>query len=215
MYKDKVKHDFKEIETINIELDHRVTKLIAENEHLKIYLQATFMTRLNSSIQSKENVCRKLLYQCVLDFINNVNAHAKSRSVKKNSKKKVWKPTRKVFTNIGYFWRPTGRTFTIVGNACPLTRITITTEVPLRKPIALDNDTPKPTVTLVYSRKTRKSKTNVPVSNPRIFQSVSANKKKPSKSWGSINSDVPSSSLDACRSFKLSSSIWTPAAPSI
>ncbi|GKG15217.1 hypothetical protein Tco_0354817, partial [Tanacetum coccineum] len=79
---------------------------------------------------------------CVLDFINNVNARAKYRSVKKNSKRKVVKPTRKVFTNIGYFWRPTGRTFTIVGNACPLTRITITTEVPLRKPIALDNDTP-------------------------------------------------------------------------
>ncbi|GJS84036.1 hypothetical protein Tco_0750577 [Tanacetum coccineum] len=148
---------------------------------------------------------------CVLDFINNVNAHTKSRFVKKNSKRKVWKPTGKVFTNIGYIWRPTGRTFTIVGNACPLTRITTTTEVPLRKPIALDNDTPKPTVTLVYSRKPRKSKTNVPVSNPKILQSVSANKKEPSKSWGSINSDVPSSSLDACRSFKLSSGIWTPA----
>ncbi|GKF02345.1 hypothetical protein Tco_0029268, partial [Tanacetum coccineum] len=45
---------------------------------------------------------------CVLDFINNVNARAKSRSVKKNSKRKVWKPTGKVLTNIGYIWRPTG-----------------------------------------------------------------------------------------------------------
>ncbi|GKC40069.1 retrovirus-related pol polyprotein from transposon TNT 1-94 [Tanacetum coccineum] len=33
--KDKVKKDIEEIETINIELDHRVSKLIAENEHLK------------------------------------------------------------------------------------------------------------------------------------------------------------------------------------
>ncbi|GKB75815.1 hypothetical protein Tco_0942710 [Tanacetum coccineum] len=32
---DKVKKDIKEIETINIELDHRVSNLIAENEHLK------------------------------------------------------------------------------------------------------------------------------------------------------------------------------------
>ncbi|GKE72932.1 hypothetical protein Tco_1534973 [Tanacetum coccineum] len=87
---------------------------------------------------------------CVLDFINNVNARVKSKSVKKSSKKKVWKPTGKVFTNIGYIWRPTGRTFTIVGNACPLTRITTTTEVPLRKPTALENKTPKPVVTLVY-----------------------------------------------------------------
>ncbi|GKD43730.1 retrovirus-related pol polyprotein from transposon TNT 1-94, partial [Tanacetum coccineum] len=80
-------------------------------------------------------------------------------------KRKVWKLTGKVFTNIGYIWRPTGRTFTVVGNACPLTRITITTEVPLRKSSALDNKTPKPVVTLVYSRKPRKSKTSVPVNN--------------------------------------------------
>ncbi|GJY08083.1 hypothetical protein Tco_0375137 [Tanacetum coccineum] len=152
---------------------------------------------------------------CVLDFINDVNARTKSKSVKKSSKRKVWKPTGKVFTNIGYTWRPTGRTFTIVGNACPLTRITTTAEVPLRKPTALESDTPKPVVTLVYSRKPRKSKTNVPVSKPKIIKSISANKKEPSKSWGSIVSDVPSSSLDECRSSKLFSGIWTPAAPSI
>nr|GEW17401.1 hypothetical protein [Tanacetum cinerariifolium] len=35
MKKDKVKKDIEEIETINIELDHKVSKLIAENEHLK------------------------------------------------------------------------------------------------------------------------------------------------------------------------------------
>ncbi|GKB58865.1 hypothetical protein Tco_0915051 [Tanacetum coccineum] len=35
MNEDKVKNDIEEIETINIELDHRVSKLIAENEHLK------------------------------------------------------------------------------------------------------------------------------------------------------------------------------------
>ncbi|GKA26427.1 putative ribonuclease H-like domain-containing protein [Tanacetum coccineum] len=110
---------------------------------------------------------------CVLDFINNVNARKQSKSVKKSSKRKVWKPTRKVFTNIGYIWRPTGRTFTIVGNVCPLTRITTTTEVTHRKPTALENETPKP-----------------------VLKSVSANKKEPSQSWGSIVSEVPSSSLD-------------------
>ncbi|GKB79162.1 retrovirus-related pol polyprotein from transposon TNT 1-94 [Tanacetum coccineum] len=35
MNEDKIKKDLEEIETINIELDHRVSKLIAENEHLK------------------------------------------------------------------------------------------------------------------------------------------------------------------------------------
>ncbi|GKD13575.1 retrotransposon protein, putative, ty1-copia subclass [Tanacetum coccineum] len=102
---------------------------------------------------------------CFLDFINNFNARVKSESVKKTSKKKVWKPIGKVFTNIGYIWRPT------------------------------DNETPKPIVTLVYSRKPRKSKTNGHVSKSKVFKSVSANKKEPSQSWGSIVSDVPSSSL--------------------
>ncbi|GJY35918.1 integrase, catalytic region, zinc finger, CCHC-type containing protein [Tanacetum coccineum] len=140
---------------------------------------------------------------CVLDFINDVNARNKSKSVKKSSKRKVLKPTEKVLTNIGYTWRPTGQTFTIVGNVCPLTRITTTAEVPLRKPTALESDTPKPVVTLVYSRKPKKSKTNVPVSKPKNIKSLSANKKEPSKSWGSIVFDVPSSSLDECRSSKL------------
>ncbi|GJY75746.1 hypothetical protein Tco_0480862 [Tanacetum coccineum] len=147
---DKIKKDLEEIETINIELDHKVSKLIAES-----------------------------------------------------SKRKVWKPTGKVFTNIGYIWKPTGRTFTIVGNACPLTKITTTTEVPLRKPTSLESDTPTPAVTLVYSKKPKKSKTNVLFSKSKIIKSLSANKKEPSKSWGSIVSNVPSSSLDECRLSKL------------
>ncbi|GJR87867.1 retrovirus-related pol polyprotein from transposon TNT 1-94 [Tanacetum coccineum] len=109
---------------------------------------------------------------CVLDFVNNVNARKKSKSVKKNSKRKVWKLTGKVFTNIRYIWRPTGRTFTIVGTACPLTRITTTAEVPPRKPTALKTDTPKPVTTLVYSRKPRKSKVDVPVSKPKTLKYV-------------------------------------------
>ncbi|GKC07445.1 hypothetical protein Tco_0999055 [Tanacetum coccineum] len=99
------------------------------------------------------------------------------------------------------------KTFTIVGNVCPLTRITTTIKVPLRKPTNLDNETPKPVVTLVYSQKPRKSKTNVPVSKSKVLKSVSANKKEPSLSWGSIVFDVPSSSFDECRSSKLFSGI--------
>ncbi|GKF51762.1 hypothetical protein Tco_0148229 [Tanacetum coccineum] len=152
---------------------------------------------------------------CVLDFINDVNALTKSKSVNKNSKRKIWKPTGKVFTNIGYTWIPTGRTFTIVRNARPLTRITTTDEVTLRKQTALESDTPKPVVTLVYLRKPKKSKTNVLVSKPKIIKSISATKKEPSKSWGSIVSDVPSSSLDEYKSSKLFFGIWTLAALSI
>ncbi|GJX77219.1 hypothetical protein Tco_0324030 [Tanacetum coccineum] len=293
MKEDKVKKDLEEIEKINIELDHRVSNLIAENGHLKQTYKQLYDSIKPSRIRSKEqwdllinqvnqkfveksdfnakiqeqgntkkdkiqrtpsstqknkveahpravksslknknsvvepkrtvnvqhsklNANSELLCVkcngcmlsdnhdlCVLDFINDVNARNKSKSVKKCSKIKVWKPTGKVFTNIRYTWRPTSRTFTIVGNVCPLTRITTTVEVPLRNLTALKSDTPKPVVTLVYSKKPKKSKTNVPVSKSNIIKSISANTKEPSQSWGSIVSDVPSSSLDECRLSKL------------
>ncbi|GJT56291.1 hypothetical protein Tco_0991345 [Tanacetum coccineum] len=114
---------------------------------------------------------------CVLDFINNVNAHKESKSINK------------------------------IGNACPLTRITTTTEVPLRKPTALDNETSKPVVTLVYSRKPKKSKTNVPVSKSKVLKSVSlTSEETPVLVFSPLGSKflkLPYSSLDECRSSKL------------
>ncbi|GJR20397.1 retrovirus-related pol polyprotein from transposon TNT 1-94 [Tanacetum coccineum] len=129
--------------------------------------------KVKSSLKNKDCVVAPKGTAHVQHSKLNANYELKCvKSVKKNSKRKVWKPTGKVFTNIGYIWRPTGRTFTIVGNACPLTRITTTTEVPLRKSSALDNKTPKPVVTLVYSRKPRKSKTSIPVNNYKVVQIV-------------------------------------------
>nr|GEY44273.1 retrovirus-related Pol polyprotein from transposon TNT 1-94 [Tanacetum cinerariifolium] len=308
MKEDKIKQELEEIKTINIELDHRVTKLIAENEHLKqtykqlydsikssrirskeqcddlikqVNIKSVENSDLNSSLQekilvitalqdnlrklkgkgvvdeavilhpidpellkidvtplapklrnnmtahydylkhtqeetvtlreivkhershnplntsldyayiasvqnSKLNVnsdlqcvtCNGCLFynnhdSCVLEFINFVNAHVKSKSAKKPLKRKVWKSTGKVFTNIRYKWRPTSRTFTIVGNACPLTRFTTTAKVPLRKPIVLESNPPKPVVTLVYSQKPKESRNNVPVSKSKINKSLS------------------------------------------
>nr|GEV38567.1 hypothetical protein [Tanacetum cinerariifolium] len=51
---DKIKKELKEIETINIELDHRVTKLIAENEHLKQTYKQLYESIKSSRIRSKE-----------------------------------------------------------------------------------------------------------------------------------------------------------------
>nr|GEV34605.1 hypothetical protein [Tanacetum cinerariifolium] len=170
--KDKVKKDIDEIETINIELDHKVSKLIAENEHLKQTYKQLYDSIKPISVRSKEQ-CDALITQvnqksmkisdlngnlqekgvkpstsasglqpsgntkkdkiqrppsstqknkhsklnanyelicvncngympsdnhdlCVLNVINDVNARPKSKSVKKTSKKKVWKPTGKV-----------------------------------------------------------------------------------------------------------------------
>ncbi|GJS07066.1 hypothetical protein Tco_0363862 [Tanacetum coccineum] len=107
---------------------------------------------------------------CVFNSMNDVKFRAKPK--KKKSKKESWKPTGKVFTKMGYIWRPTGRTFTIVGNACPLTRITTTNEVPSRKPIVLESESPKPVVNLVYSRKPRKNKNTESVSKTKVVQIV-------------------------------------------
>ncbi|GKC24568.1 hypothetical protein Tco_1026718 [Tanacetum coccineum] len=227
-HSDYLRHTLRTLLHVNreknkVEAHSRTVKSSLKNKNCVVEPKGTANVQHSKLSANSEPLCVKcngcMIFDnhdlCVLDFINDVNARAKSKSVKKSSKRKVWKPTRKVFTNIEYTWRPTGRTFTIVGNAFPLTKTTTPAEMPLRKPTALETDTPKPVVTLVYSRKPRKSKTNVLVSKPKIIKSISANNKEPNKSWGSIVSDVPSSSLDECRSSKLFSGIWTLAAPSI
>ncbi|GJU20507.1 hypothetical protein Tco_1153849 [Tanacetum coccineum] len=90
---------------------------------------------------------------CFLEFVDDMNASSKSKSVKKAKKKEEWKPTGKMFTKIGYNWRPTGRTFTLVRNACPLTRITATNKVLLREPIPLEVVAQESLVTKVYTRR--------------------------------------------------------------
>nr|GEX40481.1 hypothetical protein [Tanacetum cinerariifolium] len=90
------------------------------------------------------------------------------------------------------------QTFTIVGNACPLTRITTTAIVPLRKPIPTESNAFKPVVILVYSQKSKEAKKKVPVSNSKINKSLVANKKEPNNSWGSTISNVPSLTVE-CR----------------
>ncbi|GJS48164.1 hypothetical protein Tco_0598285 [Tanacetum coccineum] len=51
-----VKKDIDEIEIINIELEHRVTKLIAENEHLKQTYKQLYDLIKPSRVQAKEHV---------------------------------------------------------------------------------------------------------------------------------------------------------------
>ncbi|GKA07739.1 retrovirus-related pol polyprotein from transposon TNT 1-94 [Tanacetum coccineum] len=54
MYEDKIKKDLEESERINIELDHRVSKLIAENEHLKQTYKQLYDSIKPARIRSKE-----------------------------------------------------------------------------------------------------------------------------------------------------------------
>ncbi|GJU85813.1 retrovirus-related pol polyprotein from transposon TNT 1-94 [Tanacetum coccineum] len=152
--KDKIQQTPSSTQKNKVEAHPRKVKSSLKNKDCVVEPKGTAHvqhSKLNANSELKCVKCNGCMLSdnhdlCVLDFINNVNARTKSKS------------------------RPTGRTFTIVGNACPLTRITTTTEVPLRKPTALENETPKPVVTLVYSRKPRKSKTNVPVSKSKVVQ---------------------------------------------
>ncbi|GJU57987.1 hypothetical protein Tco_1235753 [Tanacetum coccineum] len=123
---------------------------------------------------------------CFLKFVSDVNAISKPKSIKKAKKKEEWKPTRKMFTKIGYNWRPTGRTFTLVGNAFPLSRITATNKVPLKEPIPLE-----------------------------IAKSMISNQTEPNTSQGSNTLVAPSSSSFVdLRLSKLFYGIWTPDAQS-
>nr|GEV70561.1 hypothetical protein [Tanacetum cinerariifolium] len=156
-----------------VEAHIRIVKTSLKNKNRIVKPKGTASMQHSTLHANFELICVKcngcMLYDNHdLYVLNVVTARVKSKSIKKNSKTKVWKPTGKVFTNIEYTWRPTGQTFTIVGNACPLTRITTTTEVPFRKPIAVEIDTPNPVVTLVYSRKPRISKSTDPVSKSKI-----------------------------------------------
>ncbi|GKB40401.1 retrovirus-related pol polyprotein from transposon TNT 1-94, partial [Tanacetum coccineum] len=58
----KVKMDMDEIETLNIELEHRVTKLVAENKHLKQTYKQLYDSIKPKRVQSKEQ-CDALIKQ--------------------------------------------------------------------------------------------------------------------------------------------------------
>ncbi|GJZ95692.1 retrovirus-related pol polyprotein from transposon TNT 1-94 [Tanacetum coccineum] len=182
--KDKIQQTPSSTQKNKIKAHHRKVKSSLKNKDCVVAPKGTANvqhSKLNENSKLKCVKCNGCMLLdnhdlCVLDFINNVNARVKSKSVKKVQREKF-------------------------GNQQKM--ITTTTEVPIRKPTTLDNETSKTIVTLVYSRKPKKSKTNVPVSKSKVLKSVSANKKEPSQSWGSIVSNVPSSSLDECRSSKL------------
>ncbi|GJY55780.1 retrovirus-related pol polyprotein from transposon TNT 1-94, partial [Tanacetum coccineum] len=66
----------------------------------------------NAKFESICAICNKCLFDanhvmCAIDYVNDVNVRSKSKS-KSNKMRKVWKPTGKVFNEIGYSWKPTG-----------------------------------------------------------------------------------------------------------
>ncbi|GJY78122.1 retrovirus-related pol polyprotein from transposon TNT 1-94 [Tanacetum coccineum] len=282
---DKIKKDLEEIETINIELDHRVTKLIAENEHLKqtykqlydsikptrirskeqcddlinqVNLKSVEISDLNASLQEKVLVIttlkddlRKLKGKALVDndvtkhpsdpemlkidvepitpkLLNKQTAHSAYikhtqeeatvlRDLVEHVKSKY--PLDQSLESACRYAKLIQELLTHISKTCPsinntdgkivavtpknkdkrvrftepvtssgntITKTTSTSNLvsnkPMlsstgvkpstRKPTALEKETPKPVVTLVYSRKPRKSKTNVPISKSKVVQIV-------------------------------------------
>ncbi|GJU36604.1 retrovirus-related pol polyprotein from transposon TNT 1-94 [Tanacetum coccineum] len=210
----------------NIPKNDRISRTPSSNEKNKVEVQSKKVkSSLNKRNYDSKNVCNEHVKHpvkgakalcsvcneclfdanhamCLIDHVNSMNVRAKSAS-KKHKKRKEWKPTRKVFNSVGYKWKPTGRTFTLVGNACPLTRLTATSKVPLRVPIPLEVVAPNHIVIRVYTRRPKAPK-SVQHSKPKVAKSMTANRMEPGTSRGFDTLVAPSSSsLIECRLSKL------------
>nr|GEU69115.1 retrovirus-related Pol polyprotein from transposon TNT 1-94 [Tanacetum cinerariifolium] len=83
MNNDKVKKDIEEIETINIELDHRVSKLIAESKHLKQTYKQLYDSIRPTRVRSKEQ-CNALINQVNQKSVEifDLNANLQEQGIK-------------------------------------------------------------------------------------------------------------------------------------
>nr|GEU40331.1 zinc finger, CCHC-type [Tanacetum cinerariifolium] len=122
-------------------------------------------TMLNANSQLICVTCKQCMFDanhdlCFLDVVNEMNmrAKSKSKSAKKNKLHNIWKPTGKIFTEVGLKKKPTRRTFTLVGNLCPLTRITSNKVVPHKETTPHSIETQKPELKM-YSRRPKQVKT--------------------------------------------------------
>nr|GEZ52380.1 hypothetical protein [Tanacetum cinerariifolium] len=218
---EKIKRELEEIETINIELNHRVTKLVTKNEHLKqtykqLYdsinhpvlqdkvLVITALKDTLSKLKGKTVVNEAVTLHPIVPELLKIDVALLAPKLRNNRT-----------THYDYLKHTQEETATlreIVKNERLLNRlntsldyalhqrfrITTTAIVPLRKPIPIESNTSKRVVTLVYSRKSKEAKNTVPISNSKINKSLVATKKEPNKSWGSTSSNVPSSSTVEC-----------------
>nr|GEW50480.1 hypothetical protein [Tanacetum cinerariifolium] len=133
---------------------------------------------------------------CVVQYLSEVNDRDRVKAVKSMIMKE-WKPTGKMFENVGYKWVLIGRTFTIVGTKCPLTRFTSTKIAPPRKPVKSNVITNiKPSSASQWSPKETNHASLS--STPKIVESRTANHLDPNNHMGSNVSISPCSSSVQC-----------------
>nr|GFB64864.1 hypothetical protein [Tanacetum cinerariifolium] len=184
----KVEKEAEEIETLNLELDHKVTKLAAENKHLKqtykqLFDSISLLEKVLVITALKEQL-NKLKGKKVLTEAVSLN-HIDPALLQVDVAPLVPKLRKNRTAHTDYIRHTQEEATTlrkiVERNVCPLTRIATATIVPPREPIPIVKSTDKPVVTLVYTRKPKAK--NVP------------NKMEPNKSWGS-SSNVSSSHTD-------------------
>nr|GEW86223.1 retrovirus-related Pol polyprotein from transposon TNT 1-94 [Tanacetum cinerariifolium] len=186
---EKIKRELEEIETINIELDHRVTKQQCDDLIKQVNIKSAENSDLNASLQEKvlvitalKETFSKIKGKAVVNEV--VPLHPINLKLLKIDVAPLAPKLRNNRTSHTDYLRHTQeetatfrkiverRTFTLVANLCPLTRIATTAIVPLREPIPIENNTDKPVVTLAYSRKSKAAKKKIPVSNSKINKSL-------------------------------------------
>ncbi|GKA58832.1 retrovirus-related pol polyprotein from transposon TNT 1-94 [Tanacetum coccineum] len=169
--------------------NYRISQTPSSNMKNKVEVQHR---RVNLNSNKKNRVKDPICDANIKHTMLNTNSELIC-SDKKSQQHNIWKPTGKVFNEIGYKFKPTRRLFTIVGNSCPLTRITPTKVVQLKEPTSNSVKTPKPEI-IVYSRRPKQKKTVGSSKKAKIIESKIANNSEPNHSWGSNATDVPSSS---------------------
>ncbi|GJS60977.1 retrovirus-related pol polyprotein from transposon TNT 1-94 [Tanacetum coccineum] len=102
--KNKVKDHPRSVKSMSNKMNHVIEPV--RNAHVK-------HTMLNTNSELICVKCNQCMFDanhdvCFLEFFNYVNVRSKSKSAKKSKNKSIWKPTSKVFTDIGYRWKPTG-----------------------------------------------------------------------------------------------------------
>nr|GEU96736.1 retrovirus-related Pol polyprotein from transposon TNT 1-94 [Tanacetum cinerariifolium] len=193
--KEKIKRELEEIETINIELDHRVTKLVAENENLKQTYKQLYDSINSSSVRSKEQ-CDYLIKQVNIKSAKNSDLNASLQEkvlVITALKETLSKLKGKAVVTEAVTLHPIDPELLKIDVAPLAPKLhnnrtahtdylrhtqekTVTlreiVEMPLKEPIPIESNTDKPVVTLIYSRKSKAAKKKVPVSNLKINKSL-------------------------------------------
>nr|GEZ62917.1 integrase, catalytic region, zinc finger, CCHC-type, peptidase aspartic, catalytic [Tanacetum cinerariifolium] len=147
-----VKRKLEEIETLNIELDHKEKFLVftALKEQLNKLKGKLVLTEAVSLNPIDPNLLKVDVAPLVPKLRKNMIAHTDYiRHTQDEAATLREIVERNVFKTVGHIWKPTERTFTLIGNVCPLTMIATPTIVPPREPIPIVNSMDKPVVTLV------------------------------------------------------------------